>query len=92
MNHSDNAWQKLVRAANPSQNPKKSPASPQVTGIRKLQQRVREMTLTLTWRKVSLGAALFALLLLAAILFWDQKNESDEPLIRPDALEILPLP
>lgn len=83
MNSPDDPWKKLVQATRPLEEEPLTP-TPKVN-VSSLRERVQALILTLTWRKLSLLAALLAgVFFLIFFLFMRDDRHPQEPIIQPE--------
>ncbi|MDB4508136.1 hypothetical protein N9051_00990 [Akkermansiaceae bacterium] len=83
MNSPDNPWKKLVQATKSLEEEPVTP-TPEVN-VSSLRERVQVLMLTLTWRKLSLVAALLAgVFFLIFFLFMRDDHHPQEPIIQPE--------
>lgn len=95
MSEPEDNWKKLVTASRPAlEKEDASPDSPPTTRIDKLQQSVQSLLLTLTWRRLSLLAALLALTvaLIAWFVFAGDEEDPAPSIIDPELPTDFPAP
>ena len=83
MNHPDDSWKKLVRAARQALD-EDEPAPPPAPPVGRLKRTVQALVLTLTWRKWAFAAAVLAAIVAIVALLLSDDGKPERPIIEPE--------